>query len=179
MAALLLSVVGSSVGTALFGSGGAGFGCLVGSLAGNLIDRSLFGGGNVQRSVEGPRLSDLDIMASTEGPPIARVCGRVRLSGELIWATRLEGGLRRLLADLLERDRHGENYPGGKRTQRRVASPVPERRILSPYAPYNPHSSQVHALAPMTPPCFARSQSQFFCSASPRRASPLPISAPA
>src|SRR5262249_22467268 len=45
---------------------------------------------NVQRSVEGPRLSDLDIMASTEGAPIPRVYGRVRLAGELIWATRLE-----------------------------------------------------------------------------------------
>ena len=39
---------------------------------------------------EGPRLSDLDVMASTEGAPIPRVYGRARLSGQVIWATRLE-----------------------------------------------------------------------------------------
>jgi hypothetical protein len=49
------------------------FGRLVASLAGNLIDRSLCSGSNVQRSVEGPQLADLDIMASTEDAPIARV----------------------------------------------------------------------------------------------------------
>ena len=89
MAALLLSAVGSAAGSALFGTGGAFIGRLVGSLAGNLIDHALFGS-NVQRSVEGPRLSDLDIMVSTEGAPIARVYGRVRLAGEVIWATKLE-----------------------------------------------------------------------------------------
>jgi hypothetical protein len=89
MAALLLSAAGSAAGTALFGSGGAIFGRLVGSLVGNLIDRSLFRS-NIQRTHEGPRLSDLDIMASTEGAPIPRVYGRVRLAGEVIWATRLE-----------------------------------------------------------------------------------------
>ena len=45
---------------------------------------------NKTRHVEGPRLSDLDVMASTEGAPIPRVYGRARLAGQVIWATELE-----------------------------------------------------------------------------------------
>jgi hypothetical protein len=40
--------------------------------------------------VDGPRLADLEVMASTEGAPIPRVYGRARLSGQVIWATNLE-----------------------------------------------------------------------------------------
>ena len=47
-------------------------------------------GGGRDRQVQGPRLPDLDVMASTEGAPIPRVYGRVRVAGEVIWATQLE-----------------------------------------------------------------------------------------
>ena len=46
--------------------------------------------GQRERNAEGPRLSDLDVMASTEGAPIPRVYGRARLAGQVIWATNLE-----------------------------------------------------------------------------------------
>ena len=62
-------------------------GRIVGAIAGSVIDRTLFSG---KRQIEGPRLSDLDVMASTEGAPVPRVYGRARIAGELIWATRLE-----------------------------------------------------------------------------------------
>jgi hypothetical protein len=88
MAALVLSVAGAAVGGAVFGPAGAIAGRIVGAIGGNLIDRSLFGGG--ERNVEGPRLADLDVMASTEGAPIPRVYGRARLAGQVIWATKLE-----------------------------------------------------------------------------------------
>jgi hypothetical protein len=88
MAALVLSVAGSAIGGSLFGPAGALAGRLVGAIAGNLIDKSLFGGS--ERQVEGPRLADLDVMASTEGAPIPRVYGRARLAGQVIWATKLE-----------------------------------------------------------------------------------------
>ncbi|MBV5263164.1 baseplate multidomain protein megatron [Pinisolibacter aquiterrae] len=85
MATLLLAAAGSALGGAL------GFGAVVaqaiGGLAGAVIDRALLRSG---RSVEGPRLSDLDVQASTEGEPIPRVYGRVRLAGQVIWATRHE-----------------------------------------------------------------------------------------
>jgi hypothetical protein len=89
MAALLLSVAGAAAGGALFGPAGVIAGRLVGALAGNVIDQALFGTGRA-RNVHGPRLADLDVMASTEGAPIPRLYGRARLAGELIWATELE-----------------------------------------------------------------------------------------
>jgi len=87
MAALLLSAAGASLGGALFGPIGAIAGRIVGALGGNIIDRALILG---NRSVEGPRLSDLDVMASIEGAPIPRLYGRARIAGQVIWATQLE-----------------------------------------------------------------------------------------
>src|SRR5262249_13387102 len=87
-AALLLSVAGGAAGSALFGSIGAIGGRLVGALVGNVIDQTLFGGSSKQ--VDGPRLSDLDVMSSSEGAPIPHVYGRARLSGQMISATQLE-----------------------------------------------------------------------------------------
>ena len=89
MAALALSVVGSAAGGSVFGPTGAIVGRLVGALAGNAIDQVLFGS-RQERAVEGPRLADLDVMASTVGAPIPHIYGRARLSGQVIWATNLE-----------------------------------------------------------------------------------------
>jgi hypothetical protein len=89
MAALLLSAAGAALGGSIFGSAGAMAGRLIGALAGNAIDQSLFVN-RIERSREGPRLADLSVMASTEGAPVARAYGRMRLSGQVIWATALE-----------------------------------------------------------------------------------------
>lgn len=89
MGALVLSAGRAALGGALFGPVGAMAGRIAGALAGNMLDRSLLGGGEARHS-EGPRLADLNIMASTEGSPIPRVYGRARLSGQVIWATQLE-----------------------------------------------------------------------------------------
>ena len=87
MAALVLSVAGAAAG-AVFGPAGAIVGRIAGALVGNIIDQKLFGPGD--QNVVGPRLADLDVMASTEGAPIPRVYGRARLAGQVIWATQLE-----------------------------------------------------------------------------------------
>jgi hypothetical protein len=87
MAALVLSSAGGALGAA-FGPIGAIAGRIVGAVAGNMLDRQLFGSGGSASS--GPRLADLDVMASTEGAPVPRVYGRARLSGQVIWATQLE-----------------------------------------------------------------------------------------
>lgn len=87
MASLVLSVAGGALGGALFGPLGAIAGRIAGGLIGNSIDHALLGGSGGERRLEGPRLADLDVMASTEGAPIPRVYGRARLSGQVIWAT--------------------------------------------------------------------------------------------
>ncbi|SNY92808.1 Putative phage tail protein [Cohaesibacter sp. ES.047] len=84
MTTLVLKSAGSLIGGALFGPFGALIGGALGAGVGYSIDQSLFG---ESRSVKGPRLSDLKVQTSTEGSPIARIYGRTRLTGELIWAT--------------------------------------------------------------------------------------------
>jgi hypothetical protein len=84
MAALVLSFAGAAIGES-FGAAGAMAGRLVGALAGAVIDRALFGA----RPPDGPRLKDLDVLSSTEGAPIPRVYGRMRVAGQVIWATKL------------------------------------------------------------------------------------------
>ncbi len=86
MATLVLGIAGGALGSA-FGPSGAILGRAAGALAGYTLDQALFG---TRRKVEGPRLSDLDVQASTEGAPIPRIYGRARLSGEIIWATKFE-----------------------------------------------------------------------------------------
>jgi hypothetical protein len=87
MAALLLSAAAGAAGGAVFGPIGAIAGRVAGAVAGGLFDRAMIVG---NRTAEGPRLSDLEVMASTEGAPIPRAYGRVRLAGQVIWATELE-----------------------------------------------------------------------------------------
>ena len=93
MATLVLSAAGQAAGGALlpgglslFGAGisGAALGGAIGSLAGAYADQALFGGGAHR---EGPRLTELQVMASSEGAAIPRIYGRARLGGQVIWAT--------------------------------------------------------------------------------------------
>jgi len=60
-------------------------GSYAGAALGSYIDDQIFG---AQVTNEGPRLSEDKITTSTEGTPIARLWGRDRLSGQLIWRTR-------------------------------------------------------------------------------------------
>jgi hypothetical protein len=91
MASLVLSSAGSAIGGALFGPVGAFAGQLAGAIGGSLIDRRLFSSPpGPARTHEGPRLRDLDVMVSSEGAPVPRVYGRVRVPGHVIWATALQ-----------------------------------------------------------------------------------------
>ena len=99
MATLALAAVGAAVGGSLLPAGigvlgatisGAAIGSQIGALAGSYVDAALFGASGQNRAVEGPRLSDLHITASTEGAPLPRIYGRARVGGQVIWATDLE-----------------------------------------------------------------------------------------
>src|SRR5581483_8204189 len=87
MATLLLTA-----GAAALTSGAAAWvTTVVGALAtvaGGYIDARLFGPGP-QKS-EGPRLDSLQVQASTEGAPIPEIAGRVRIAGQIIWATKFK-----------------------------------------------------------------------------------------
>lgn len=89
MATLLLSLAGAALGNVFGISALSAIGQAAGGIAGSMIDQSLLGGGG-NRIVEGPRLKEVDGLASTEGAAIPRVYGRARLGGQLIWATRFE-----------------------------------------------------------------------------------------
>jgi hypothetical protein len=86
MATLVLQAAGAAVG-ALFGPFGAIAGRALGALSGYAVDSALFGQSTTR---EGARLSDLEPQTSQEGTAIPRVYGRVRISGQVIWATRFE-----------------------------------------------------------------------------------------
>lgn len=91
MATLILAAAGKALGAAAFGGTGALIGQAAGAIAGTLIDQRLFG---ASRTLEGRRLDDLSVQSSTEGAALPRVYGRVRIAGQVIWATRFEEEVR-------------------------------------------------------------------------------------
>lgn len=88
MATLVLSTAGELLGSAIGGPAGGFIGRMVGAVGGAYAMNAVAGSGKKPRFVEGPRLTDVAGMSSTEGDPIPRVYGRARLGGSLIWATR-------------------------------------------------------------------------------------------
>ncbi|MEH3144414.1 MAG: glycoside hydrolase/phage tail family protein [Methylobacterium frigidaeris] len=90
MSTLVLSYAGKAAGTALGGPLGGLVGGVAGTLAGGLLDRALFGARPKPRIDTGPRLADLYVTASSEGATMARVYGRSRVAGQILWATRLK-----------------------------------------------------------------------------------------
>lgn len=109
MATLVLQVAGSAIGSALGGPMGMAIGQAIGAVAGSMVDSQIMGAG--KRYVEGPRLRSLDGISAGEGSPLPRIYGRVRLGGQVIWATKFE--------EQVEVTRQGRG--GGKTT--RAAQP--------------------------------------------------------
>lgn len=87
MATIALQIAGTALGSFLGGPFGAAIGSALGGTLGSMVDRSLLGG---KKLIEGPRLSDLNGITASEGAPIPRVYGRVRVGGQVIWATEFE-----------------------------------------------------------------------------------------
>ena len=88
MATIALQIAGTAIGSFLGGPFGAALGSAIGGTLGSFADRALLGGG--KRIIEGPRLSNLSGISANEGAAIARAYGRVRLGGQVIWATEFE-----------------------------------------------------------------------------------------
>lgn len=92
MATLLLSAAGAAIGSGfggtVLGLSGAVIGRAVGATLGRTIDQRILGGGS--DAVEVGRVDRFRLMGASEGAAIPRVWGRVRIAGQVIWATRFQ-----------------------------------------------------------------------------------------
>ncbi|RVT85446.1 host specificity protein [Rhodobacteraceae bacterium CCMM004] len=89
MATIVLSAVGSAIGASLGGSvlglSSVVIGRAVGATLGRVIDQSLLGQGS--QAVETGRVDRFRLTGAGEGSPVAHVHGRVRVGGQVIWAS--------------------------------------------------------------------------------------------
>ncbi|MCW3782228.1 baseplate multidomain protein megatron [Defluviimonas salinarum] len=90
MATILLSAAGAAIGSGFGGSvlglSGAVIGRAVGAVVGNFIDQRLLGTGS--QAVETGRVDRFRLTGASEGAPIGQLWGRMRVSGQVIWASR-------------------------------------------------------------------------------------------
>ncbi len=90
MATILLSAAGAALGSGfggtVLGLSGAVIGRAVGATIGRAIDQRILGGGS--EAIEVGRLERFRLTGASEGMAMTRVWGRVRLAGQVIWATR-------------------------------------------------------------------------------------------
>jgi len=91
MASLVLGAVGSaiggSIGGGLLGISAVTIGGFIGSSVGSLVDNWIVSSLAPAQRIEGTRLDGLRISSSTEGAVIPRLFGRMRIGGNIIWAT--------------------------------------------------------------------------------------------
>lgn len=92
MATIILSAVGAAVGSSIGGSvlglSTAAVGRFAGATLGRLIDQRLLGQGS--DVVESGRVDRFRLTGAGEGDPVARLYGRMRLPGQVIWASQFE-----------------------------------------------------------------------------------------
>ncbi len=90
MATILLSAAGAAFGGTfggtVLGLSGAVIGKAVGASIGGLIDQKIMGTGS--RTVETGRIETFRLQGVSEGVPVPRVMGRMRIAGQLIWSSR-------------------------------------------------------------------------------------------
>ncbi|MFQ1700672.1 glycoside hydrolase/phage tail family protein [Loktanella agnita] len=90
MATIVLSAAGAALGGAVGGSvlglSMAVIGRAAGAAIGRHIDQQLFGAGS--EPVESGRVDRIRLTASSEGADIQQVYGRMRVAGQVIWASR-------------------------------------------------------------------------------------------
>ncbi|MBC7141965.1 MAG: host specificity protein, partial [Rhodobacteraceae bacterium] len=90
MATILLSAAGASIGAGFGGSvlglSGAVIGRAIGATLGRVLDQRLMGSGS--QAVETGKVDRFRLTGASEGAPIGQVWGRMRVSGQVIWASR-------------------------------------------------------------------------------------------
>lgn len=90
MATIFLSAVGfvagGSIGGTVAGVSMAVIGRAVGATLGQSIDQRLFGAGS--EAIETGRVDQFRLMGASQGTPMPQVYGRMRVAGQVIWATK-------------------------------------------------------------------------------------------
>ena len=89
MATLLLRAAGVAVGTALFGPLGGVIGGAIGAIGGAVVDNLLINA-LTSRKQHTPQLDSINITNSTEGTPVRKLWGRMRLGGNVIWCAQFK-----------------------------------------------------------------------------------------
>jgi hypothetical protein len=91
MASLVLGFAGQAIGAGISGSilglSGAAIGGMIGSTVGGFIDSWIVSSLQPAQRIEGARLDQLQVTAAAEGGVIPRLYGRMRIGGNIIWAT--------------------------------------------------------------------------------------------
>ena len=91
MATLVLGAVGTaiggSIGGGILGISAATIGGFVGSSLGGVVDSWIVSALTPGQRIEGPRLDALRITSATEGAVLPRLYGRMRIGGNIVWAT--------------------------------------------------------------------------------------------
>jgi hypothetical protein len=91
MATLVLGAVGTAIGGAfggaILGFSGAAIGGFIGSTVGSVVDSWIVSSLAPAQRIVGARLDTLRITSATEGAVIPRLYGRMRIGGNIIWAT--------------------------------------------------------------------------------------------
>ena len=80
------AAVGGSLGGSVLGLSAAVAGRFVGATVGRVIDQSLMGRGS--DVIESGRIDRFRLTGAGEGEPVARLHGRMRVAGQVIWASR-------------------------------------------------------------------------------------------
>lgn len=80
------AAIGGTVGGGLAGVSSVAIGRLAGATLGRVIDQGLMGAGS--DVVETGKLDRFRLTGSAEGAAQTRVFGRMRVAGQVIWATR-------------------------------------------------------------------------------------------
>jgi GTA TIM-barrel-like domain/Putative phage tail protein len=97
MATILLSAAGAALGAGfggtVLGLSGAVIGRAIGATLGRVIDQRLMGAGS--EAIEVGRVDRFRLMGASEGSSVAQVWGRMRVAGQVIWATEFQENARR------------------------------------------------------------------------------------
>jgi len=92
MATIVLSAVGAaagaSVGGGVLGLSSVVMGRAVGAMVGRAIDQRILGSG--AQAIDHGRLDRLRLTGASEGAPLGQVYGRMRMAGQVIWASRFQ-----------------------------------------------------------------------------------------